>query len=57
LFIAKEILALELASIHNLYFYLNLMQTARQKIFDGNFSDWKSKIINKLSVNQNNLEA
>jgi len=57
LFIAKEILALELASIHNLYFYLNLIQTARQKIFDGNFSDWKSKIINKLSVNQNNLEA
>lgn len=57
LFIAKEILALELASIHNLYFYLNLMQTARQKIIEGNFSEWKSKLINKLSVNQNNLEA
>lgn len=57
LFIAKEILALELASIHNLYFYLNLMQTARQKIIEGNFFEWKSKIINKLSVNQNNLEA
>jgi queuine tRNA-ribosyltransferase len=56
LFIAKEILALELSSIHNLYFYLNLMRTARQKILDGDFSDWKSKIINKLSVNQNNME-
>ncbi len=56
LFIAKEILALELASIHNLYFYLNLMRTSRQKIIDGNFFQWKSKIINKLSVNQNNLE-
>jgi len=54
LFIAKEILALELASIHNLYFYLNLMRTAKQKILDGNFSEWKSKVINKLSVNLNN---
>jgi len=54
LFIAKEILALELSSIHNLYFYLNLMRTARQKILAGNFSEWKSKIINKLSVNLNN---
>lgn len=56
LFIAKEILALELASIHNLYFYLNLMRTARTKILDGNFLEWKSQIINKLSINQNNLE-
>jgi len=54
LFIAKEILALELASIHNLYFYLNLMRTAKQKILDGNFSEWKTKVINKLSVNLNN---
>ena len=56
LFIAKEILALELSSIHNLYFYLNLMRTARSKIIEGTFIEWKSKIINKLSINQNNLE-
>lgn len=54
LFIAKEILALELASIHNLFFYLNLMRTARAQIINGNFSEWKSEIINKLSVNLNN---
>jgi queuine tRNA-ribosyltransferase len=54
LFIAKEILALELASIHNLFFYFHLMRTARAQIIDRNFSDWKSKIINKLSVNLNN---
>ena len=54
LFIAKEILALELASIHNLFFYLNLMRTARAQIMNGNFSEWKSEIINKLSVNLNN---
>jgi queuine tRNA-ribosyltransferase len=54
LFIAKEILALELASIHNLFFYLNLMRKARKQIITGNFSEWKSKIINKLSINVNN---
>jgi queuine tRNA-ribosyltransferase len=54
LFIAKEILALELASIHNLFFYLNLMRTARVQILNGNFTEWKSKIINKLSINLNN---
>ncbi len=54
LFIAKEILALELASIHNLFFYLNLMRTAREHIISGNFFEWKSKIINKLSLNLNN---
>lgn len=56
LFIAKEILALELASIHNLYFYLKLMKIIRSKIIDGNFSSWKQSVINKLSVNQNNME-
>lgn len=54
LFISKEILALELASIHNLFFYLNLMRTARAQIINGNFTEWKSKIINKLSINLNN---
>ena len=54
LFIAKEILALELASIHNLYFYLSLMREARKRILSGNFSQWKSKAIKKLSLNLNN---
>ncbi len=37
LFIAKEILALELASIHNLHFYLNLIKEARKNIIEGSF--------------------
>ena len=53
LFIAKEILALELASIHNLHFYLELVKLAREKILDGNFSSWKNEMINKLSVSIN----
>jgi queuine tRNA-ribosyltransferase len=53
LFNAREILGLELASIHNLAFYLNLTNTAREKIIDGTFIEWKEKIISKLSVRIN----
>lgn len=50
LFVAEEILALELASIHNLYFYLELVRLARTKIIDGTFNSWKNEIVNKISV-------
>jgi queuine tRNA-ribosyltransferase len=53
LFVAKEILALELASIHNLHFYLELTGKAGEKIADGNFIFWKKEVINKLSLNVN----
>lgn len=53
LFAARELLAYELASIHNLTFYLNLTNTARKKIIDGSFIEWKDKIISKLSVRIN----
>ncbi len=57
LFISKEILALELASIHNLHFYLDLVRTARKKIINGEFKTWKKEIINKISINElNNSE-
>ncbi len=57
LFIAGEILALELASIHNLHFYLNLVKEARKQILSGNFIEWKNNIINKISFNgKNNTE-
>jgi len=49
LFIAEEIVALELASIHNLYFYLQLVTQARKNIIDGDFLDWKNKIVNEIS--------
>jgi len=54
LFIAGEILAMELASIHNLHFYLNLVKEARHQIKEGRFSEWKENIINKISFNINN---
>jgi queuine tRNA-ribosyltransferase len=54
LFISGEILALELASIHNLHFYLNLVEDARHHIKSGDFLEWKSEIISKISLNVNN---
>jgi len=50
LFIASEILALELASIHNLTFYLKLVEEAREKIIKGNFFQWKNEIIKQISI-------
>ncbi|MGD1007264.1 MAG: tRNA guanosine(34) transglycosylase Tgt [Ignavibacteriaceae bacterium] len=54
LFIAGEILALELASIHNLHYYLNLVKDAGDHIKNGNFQEWKSEIVSKISLNVNN---
>jgi queuine tRNA-ribosyltransferase len=57
LFIAGEILALELASIHNLHFYLDLVRDARKMILEGNFKKWKIEKIKQISFNiNNNLE-
>lgn len=50
LFIAEEILALELASIHNLYFYLELVTQARKHIIDDDFFDWKNKTVNEIAT-------
>jgi len=45
LIINKEILGAQIASIHNLTFYLWLVRTAREKILDGTFSQWKEKMV------------
>ncbi len=48
LFKAQELLAMQIASIHNLAFYLWLVGEARQHIIAGDFCIWKSKIIEEL---------
>ena len=48
LFKAQEILALQIASIHNLAFYLWLVGEARQHIVAGDFSVWKTKMVEEL---------
>ncbi len=45
LFVADEILGLQLASIQNLSFYLWLIGEARKQILDGNFTTWKNDMI------------
>lgn len=49
LFNAGELLALQLTSIHNLYFYIKLVKEARNKIIQGTFRDWKEKIVKLVS--------
>ncbi len=49
LFVAKELLAMEIASIHNLAFYLELVRVAREHILQGNYKEWKLSVIDKLS--------
>jgi queuine tRNA-ribosyltransferase len=47
---AKEILALSIASIHNLAFYLWLVREARKHIIGGDFAKWKNGMIDKLKT-------
>lgn len=56
LFNAREILALELATIHNLTFYLNLVREARKRILDGSFIEWKNNFIKIISINVQSTE-
>lgn len=49
LFQAKETLALQIASIHNLAFYLWLVGEARNQIENGTFRAWKDQMMPKLS--------
>jgi queuine tRNA-ribosyltransferase len=49
LFIAQEILALQIASLHNLAFYLELVREARKQILSGTFAVWKNKMIPQIS--------
>ncbi|MEN9948749.1 MAG: tRNA guanosine(34) transglycosylase Tgt [Bacteroidota bacterium] len=48
LFVADELLALQIATAHNLNFYLRLVQTAREKIIEGTFNEWKNKMVPQL---------
>ncbi len=49
LFHAQELLALQIASVHNLAFYMWLVSEARKHIIAGDFSAWKTVTIERLS--------
>jgi len=46
---SKEILGAQIATLHNLHFYLWLVNEAREKIIAGDFFDWKNKIVLQLA--------
>jgi queuine tRNA-ribosyltransferase len=45
---SQEILGAQIASLHNLHFYLWLVNQARERIIDGTFYDWKNKMVKIL---------
>lgn len=49
LFQVQEILALQMASLHNITFYLKLVQDARQHILNGTFVSWKKEQVEILA--------
>lgn len=50
LIINKEILGAQIASIHNLTFYLWLVKEARRQILAGTFAPWKTSMVKKVST-------
>ena len=50
LFSAKELLGKQIATIHNLGFYIWLTNEARRRILDGTFYNWKEQMVKKLSL-------
>lgn len=48
LFAANELLAMQIASIHNLAFYLRLVSDARAHIIAGDFAAWKASVVPEL---------
>ncbi|MGP1435375.1 MAG: tRNA guanosine(34) transglycosylase Tgt [Phocaeicola sp.] len=50
LFHAQELLAMQIASIHNLAFYLWLVREARKHIIEGDYAAWKPSMVKRLST-------
>ena len=50
LFISEELLAMQIASIHNLAFYLWLVGEARKHIIAGDFATWKPEMVRRVTT-------
>ncbi|MBQ7221855.1 MAG: tRNA guanosine(34) transglycosylase Tgt [Bacteroidales bacterium] len=48
--ISQEMLAAQIASEHNVAFYLDLVEKARQHIQEGDFASWKEAVVKKLDT-------
>ena len=54
LFHAGEFLALHLASLHNIHFYLELVREARLAILEDRYENWKTDFYSKYKINHKN---
>lgn len=50
LFVAEELLALRLVSLHNVHFYQELMAQIRERITRGTFSEWRAEVRDSLAA-------
>ena len=50
LFKNKELLSKQIASLHNIRFYIWLMEEAQEKLENGTFSSWKNIMVKKLDI-------
>jgi len=50
LLVCNELLAAQIASIHNLGLYLWLVKEARKRIIDGTFASWKNKMVQQMAT-------
>ena len=50
LFAANEYLGKQIATIHNLGFYMWLVREARNRIIQGDFAEWKSKMVKQMDI-------
>ena len=50
LIISKELLGAQIASLHNLHFYLWLVKEARIKIMEGSFMPWKEQMVKQMAT-------
>ena len=50
LFTVNEMLGKQIATIHNLSFYLWLVREARNKIIEGDFRIWKEKMVKQIQI-------
>lgn len=46
---SNEILGSQIATLHNLHFYIWLVSEARARIVDGTFSEWKNKMVKQVA--------
>jgi len=49
LFSVNELLGMQIATIHNLGFYLWLVREARKHILAGDFNTWKNQMVNQMN--------